>query len=289
MASPIAQSSKAATSEQELGVALSLRAVSYCYPHGGQALDGIDLEVRTGEKIVILGANGSGKSTLLKIFGALAYSTSGTFNAFGREVTEHGMRNPREASWFRRRVSLVFQNADAQLFSSTVAEELAFAPLQLGLSREECLTRVHDAARLVEVEHLLERAPYKLSAGEKRKVAIASILTMNPEVILMDEPTAGLDPRTRGKVLELLIQLNQAGKTLVTATHDLDLAPALADRVVVLNEEHSLVAEGRAMDILRNGKLLTSVNLIHEHMHRHGDLWHSHPHHHGGDHEHSHD
>ena len=269
--------------------ALRLHDVSYTYRQGPPALIGIDLSVAPGDKLVILGANGSGKSTLLRILGALAFPTIGKFTAFGRQVEERGMRGPEDAAWFRRRVSLIFQNADAQLFSSTVRDELAFAPLQLELSTEETLRRVSDVARLMEIEPLLERAPYQLSAGEKRKVAIASVLTLNPDVILLDEPTSGLDPRSRAKIVDMLRSFHQVGKTLVIATHDLDIVPALADRVVVLNEQHAIEAEGAPVDILHNGPLLASVNLVHEHMHRHGDRWHSHPHHHGGEHDHSHD
>jgi len=268
---------------------LHLISARYAYPLGGPALEGINLEVRAGERLVILGANGSGKSTLLRVLGGLLFLDGGRYEAFGRQVTERGMRNPVDAGWFRRRISLVFQNADSQLFSGTVREDLAFGPLQLGLPIPEVERRVADVARLVEVEHLLGRPPFQLSAGEKRKVAIASVLALNPEVILLDEPTAGLDPRSRGKVVDLLTTLNRAGKTLVTSTHDLDLVPSLAGRVMVLNEEHGIAAEGAFEEILRNRTLLSSVNLIHEHMHRHGDLWHTHPHHHGGDHDHSHD
>jgi len=276
-------------SGQQTEPLLRLEDVDYTYPDGTPALRGIDLQVCEGEKLVILGANGCGKSTLLRILDALAFPSRGHFEAFGRAVSERNMRSPDDAAWFRRGIGLVFQNADAQLFSSTVREELAFAPLQLGLPREEVEQRISDAARLVEVTHVMERVPYQLSAGEKRKVAVASVLTANPQVLLLDEPTAGLDPRSRGNVAELLVRLHAAGKTLVTATHDLDLVPDLADRVIVMNEQHGIEAVGAPREIMRNGGLLASVNLIHEHMHRHGDLWHSHAHHHGGDHDHSHD
>jgi cobalt/nickel transport system ATP-binding protein len=142
---------------------------------------------------------------------------------------------------------------------------------------------------MLELTNLLDRPPYQLSAGEKRRAALASALTMNPDVVLLDEPTAGLDPRSRGRVVELIGRLHNAGKTIVTCTHDLDIVPELAERVIVLNEQHSVEAEGTPIEILRNGALMTSVNLIHEHMHRHGDFWHSHSHHHGGDHDHTHE
>jgi cobalt/nickel transport system ATP-binding protein len=238
--------------------------------------------------VAVLGANGSGKSTLLRVLDGLLFPASGEVRAFGEPVSERALRDEDLSRRLRRRVGLVFQNADAQLFSTTVREEIAFGPLQMDLPRDEVERRIADVAGMLGLEGLLERPPFRLSGGEKKKVAIASVLVVNPEAILLDEPTAGLDPRTQGWLLGLLAELHVAGKTLVSATNELDLVPAFADRVVVLDESHRVAADGTATEVLRDGDLLRRANLIHEHAHRHGETWHTHSHFHGGEHEHEH-
>lgn len=268
--------------------AFVLSGVGFRYPEGETALRDISLTVYRGEKIALLGANGCGKSTLLRILNGLIFPTSGTLHAFGEEIDEKALRNEAAAHRFRRRVGFVFQNSDAQLFSPTVREEIAFGPLQLNLSRSEVEGRIADVAALLGIEKLLDRPPFRLSGGEKKKVAIASVLVINPEVILLDEPTGGLDPRSQRWLVDLLVTLHRAGKTLVTATHDLDIVPEVASRVVVMNEQHTIEAIGTPEEILADVDRLLAVNLIHEHTHRHGSLLHSHLHHHGGDHAHEH-
>lgn len=161
--------------------------------------------------------------------------------------------------------------------------------MQLRLPKDEIRERIDDTLRLMEIEHLRDRTPHNLSGGEKKRVALASLLVVSPSVLLLDEPTAGLDPRNQSMLLEILEQLHQAGMTLITGTHDLTLLPHLADRALVLDEDHRLAADGPAKDILYDDDLLYSVNLIHAHTHRHGDVVHIHPHHHIQMHEHSHD
>ncbi len=268
--------------------AFSLAGVDYAYDPGTEALRGVSLAVRAGERVALLGANGSGKSTLLRILDGLLHPTSGSFRAFGEEITEAALRDRDFAARFRRRVGLVFQHADSQLFSSTVREEIAFGPVQLGLAPGEVEGRVADVAALLGLEALLERPPFRLSGGEKRKVAIASVLAVNPDAILLDEPTGGLDPRTRSRLVRLLAELHGAGKTLVCATNDLDVVPELADRAIVLGETHRVEAEGPVAEILGDASLLQAVNVIHEHPHRHGGRVHAHLHSHGGEHDHPH-
>ncbi len=286
--------SRAAPTDQRIpqsptpGAAFELKDVEYSYEGKEAALFAVSLAVQQGERVAILGANGSGKSTLLRLMNGLAFASAGTVQAFGEPLTEAALADSTRSFRFRRRVGFVFQNADAQLFSSTVREELAFGPLHMGLPLEEVERRVTDLARMFGLERLLDRSPYRLSGGEKRKVAIASVLAANPDALLLDEPTAGLDPRSQRWLIDLLVQLHRAGKTLVTATHDLDTVAEIADRVVVLNEAHTVLAAGPTTEILQNGELLLSANLIHEHTHWHGSLCHSHPHHHGGDHDHEH-
>ncbi len=269
------------------GAALALERVSFAYD-GAPALREVSLAVGPGERVAILGANGSGKSTLLRLMDGLLSPLSGRVSAFGEDLAPLLLDESR-AHRFRRRVGLVFQNADAQLFSTTVREEIAFAPLQAGLPVEEIAGRVADLAAMMRIEPLLERPPFRLSGGEKKKVAIASVLVMNPDVVLLDEPTAGLDPRSQSWLLDLLADLHRAGKTLVSATNELELVPAFADRAIVLDEEHALAADGPVAVVLGDRALLRRVNVVHEHEHRHGDAWHSHPHFHDSEHHHEHE
>jgi cobalt/nickel transport system ATP-binding protein len=161
-------------------------------------------------------------------------------------------------------VGFVFQNSDAQVFSPSVREEIAFGCLQLGLDRETTAGRVDDVLSMLDIADLADRAPFQLSGGQKKRVAIASVLVMNPEVLLFDEPTAALDPRTQHWLVELLDQLRAAGKTIVLATHDLDTLPHLADRCLVFSEQHTVVADAPTADVLDDHRLLLDVNLVHQ-------------------------
>jgi cobalt/nickel transport system ATP-binding protein len=257
---------------------LVLDDVSYAYLERFPALDKVSLTVRRGEKVALLGANGCGKSTLLKVVDGLVFPDSGTYRAFGSEVTEENLEDEQFNQGFRGRVGFIFQNSDAQVFSPSVREELAFGPLNMGLPRAEVEARVADTLTMLDIDDMAERAPYQLSGGEKKRVAIASVLVMNPEVLLFDEPTAALDPRTQQWLMELIVELNRAGKTIVLATHDLDTLDVLADRCLVFSEEHRIVGEGAPGDLLAERQLLLDVNLIHEHSHLHGTAAHTHVH-----------
>jgi cobalt/nickel transport system ATP-binding protein len=246
------------------GAVFSCRDLRYSYLDRFPALDGVSLDVVAGEKLALLGANGCGKSTLLKVLDGLVHPTSGTFHAFGQQVTEETMEDEQFSMAFRSRVGFVFQNSDAQVFSPTVREEIAFGCLQLGMSREDTLARVEDVLAMLDIADLADRAPFQLSGGQKKRVAIASVLVMNPEVLLFDEPTAALDPRTQHWLTQLIVELNAAGKTIVLATHDLDVLDVIADRALVFNEDHRIVREGTPADLLADRDLLTAVNLIHE-------------------------
>jgi cobalt/nickel transport system ATP-binding protein len=263
---------------------LVAEGLSYSYLERFLALEDVSLEVSRGERLALLGANGCGKSTLLKILAGLIFPDQGSYRAFGEAVSELELEDEQFSRGFRARVGFVFQNTDAQVFSPTVREEIAFGPLQLGLDRDEIETRIEDVTALLEIGDLAERAPYQLSAGQKKRVAIASVLVMNPELLLFDEPTAGLDPRSRHWLLELMTELGEAGKTIVFATHELDQLEWIADRCLVISEGHRRLAEGSPGEILSNRELLLRANLIHGHTHQHGALLHSHPHergHHG--------
>ncbi|MBT8224995.1 MAG: ABC transporter ATP-binding protein [Dactylosporangium sp.] len=244
--------------------AFDCRGLSYSYLERFVALDRVDLRVERGESVALVGANGCGKSTLLKILDGLLVAEGGSVLAFGTPMTAATLEDQRFNREFRARVGFVFQNADAQVFSPTVREEIAFGCLQLGWDRRTTVRRVDEVLSMLDIAELAERAPFQLSGGQKKRVAIASVLVMNPEVLLFDEPTAALDPRTQYWLTELIDQLRAAGKTLVLATHDLRSLPAMADRCVVFSEAHQVVADVPASKILNDRQLLLDVNLIHE-------------------------
>jgi cobalt/nickel transport system ATP-binding protein len=239
--------------------------LSYSYLDRYPALQDVSITIGRGERVALLGANGCGKSTMLKVLDGLIFPTAGTYTAFGEMVTEDTLEDEQMSQGFRSRVGFVFQNSDAQVFSPTVREEIAFGPLQLDLSRDETTGRVDDVVTMLGIEDLLDRAPYQLSGGQKKKVAIATVLVMGPEVLLFDEPTAALDPRTQYWLMDLIEQLGEAGKTIVHATHDLGTLYRIADRCVVFSEDHRIVTEGAPEETLANRDLLLHVNLIHEH------------------------
>jgi cobalt/nickel transport system ATP-binding protein len=240
--------------------------VSYSYEGKHLAVENIDLEVHSGECLVILGANGCGKSTLLKLLDGLYFPSKGMISAFGSPLSEANLRDEDFNCSFRRRVGLVFQDADVQLFSPSVLDEVAFAPLQLGLPRDEVNQRVQAALQALRIEKLSERAPHHLSGGEKRRVALASVFSLSPEVWLLDEPTAGLDPRSQGWLVEFILQLREEGKTVITATHDLDIAEQVASTIYIFDEDHHIVASGVPDDVLCDHELLHRCNLSHYHI-----------------------
>jgi cobalt/nickel transport system ATP-binding protein len=259
---------------------LRLDDVHYRYHDIVPALDGVSLSVEEGEMLAVMGANGSGKSTILQIMGALIHPQRGRVFFREEEITERRLRDRAYQRFFRTRVGMLFQNSDVQLFCPTVTDELLFGPLQTGMSAEEAMRRVDETMEMLNIERLRDRPTHMLSGGEKKRVAIGSVLTMNPELILMDEPASGLDPKTAYFLTDLIISLSKSGKTLVIATHDLELVDHLQPRVAVLSECHGIERTGTAGEVLKDNELLVRVNLIHEHTHRHGDRVHSHIHSH---------
>ncbi len=250
----------------ETELIFDVRDVSYAYEGRQAALDGIRMQVCAAESLVVLGANGCGKSTLLKLLDGLYFPTAGSIRAFGEPLTETALRNDEFNFRFRRQVGLVFQDSDVQLFSPSVLDEVAFAPLHLGLGRDEVLRRVEAALGALRIEKLRHRAPHRLSGGEKRRVALASVLSLDPQVWLLDEPTTGLDPRSQGWLVEFILEQRRAGKTIVTATHDLSVAEQVATRILVFDEEHHIAAEGEPAAILGDHELLHRCNLSHFHL-----------------------
>jgi cobalt/nickel transport system ATP-binding protein len=261
--------------------AFCLEGVVHEYRPGTFALRDIGLTIEMGQHVAVTGANGSGKSTLLKMLDGLIFPSAGTIEALGKPLSEDALEQPDYRREFRSSVGFVFQDADVQLFCANAFDELSFGPLQMGLPEGEVRRRVTAAAEQLNVTKLLDRPPYTLSGGEKKRVAIASVITMEPRVLLLDEPSTALDPRSQVWLLDVLDEWRAAGRTVVIATHDLSVAAEVADRIVVLSEDHTIVADGAPSEVFAQHDLLLSVNLIHEHAHRHAGAVHIHPHAHG--------
>jgi cobalt/nickel transport system ATP-binding protein len=251
-----------------------LEGVKYRYAEA-DALNGVCLPINPGQRLALVGANGSGKSTLLRILDALLFPSSGSIRFRGQTLTEDRFAADDFAYSFRKQVGFVFQNSDAQLFCATAFEEVAFGLLQLQLPQSEVTHRVHHALESLDIGHLASRPPHRLSGGEKKKVALASVLVLEPDVLLLDEPTAGLDPRSQTQLIEILDGWRGPAKTIVTATHDLHMLEDLADTCAVL-EQGRLIASAPPAQILEDRGLLERANLIHAH--RHSRAAHSHSH-----------
>ncbi len=262
-----------------------LTKVSYAYQNQ-LALDDLSLRIRRGDRVALLGANGSGKSTLLRLLDALYFPGKGELRAFGEVLSEDALADDDINFAFRRRVGLVFQNPDVQIFNPTVFDEIAFGPLQLGWPRDTILRCVDEMLARFAIGHLKDRAPHRLSGGEKKRVALASVLILEPEVLLLDEPTASLDPESQSEVIRFLIESRNTGRTIVTATHDLDIVEDIADFVFVL-ANGKVAAAGTPAEILADQELLRQTHLAHAHWHVHANgeaHKHLHAHRHGHDH-----
>jgi cobalt/nickel transport system ATP-binding protein len=242
------------------------------------AIGDLTLNIEEGTRIALLGANGSGKSTLLRLLDGLYFPESGMVRFRSEDLTEHNFSHDGFAYDFRREVGLVFQNPDVQLFNPTVFDEVAFGPLQMRWSTTEVRDRVAEILDRLRITHLRDRIPHRLSGGEKKRVALASVLVLDPAVLLLDEPTAALDPRSQSQLIDLLVEWGGGVKSVITATHDLRDLEDIADRCFVL-DAGQLVAEAPPAEILRDKELLQRTNLVHAHRHRHaGGPTHSHPH-----------
>jgi cobalt/nickel transport system ATP-binding protein len=253
--------------------------VSYSY-QGQAALRDLNLAVEEGTRVALLGANGSGKSTLLRLLDGLYFPDSGMVRFRGEDLVEEHFADDAFAFDFRRQVGMVFQNPDVQLFNPTVFDEVAFGPMQLRWPRKQVLDRVGEILDRLRILHLKDRIPHRLSGGEKKRVALASVLVLDPAVLLLDEPTAALDPRSQSELIDLLVEWGGGAKSVIIATHDLRDLEDIADRCCVL-DGGVLVADRTPAEILADTELLRRSNLVHAHRHRHpsGEM-HSHPHSH---------
>jgi cobalt/nickel transport system ATP-binding protein len=240
---------------------IELQNVSYSY-EGVPALRDVSFSLNGEKAVAFIGPNGSGKSSLLKILCGILTPSRGRYLFDGEEVTQRRLRDQAFAKKFHQRVGLVFQNAEAQLFCASVREEVAFGPMQMGLEQSEVDRRVHDTAGLTGIEALLDRPPWDLSEGEKRRVAFACVLSLNPDVLLLDEPMSGLDPRSKRSIAGLLRALISAGTTVLCATHDFRLIEGIFESAVVFSEDHRVVGRGPYAKIVGDTELLSANNLI---------------------------
>ncbi|MEO1061369.1 MAG: ABC transporter ATP-binding protein [Actinomycetota bacterium] len=233
------------------GSALSVEGVSFTYPDGQRVLDALSLAIEHGERIALLGPNGAGKTTFALHLNGILELQDGAISVDGLELTA------RQLPEIRRRVGMVFQNADDQLFMPTVREDVAFGPSNLGLRGDELDERVERALRAVDAHPMADRAPHHLSGGEKRRVAIATVLAMDPSMLVLDEPTSGLDPAGRRELLDLLDSL---ALTQLIVTHDLPFALELCPRSIVLSDGR-VVADGPTAELLADTELLAANRL----------------------------
>lgn len=271
-----------AATRRRMDALLELDAAWYEYAPDIPALAGLSLAVAPGERVAILGANGCGKTTLLKLLAGLLFPQRGRYRAFGREITERLLSRDPFGVFFRKEVGVLFQNVDAQLFNPTVEDEIAFGPLQLGETPDALRRTVQESLDRFGLRHLARRPPFALSGGEKKKVTLAAMLAVDPQVLLLDEPTAGLDPRSSRSLVDLILDAQSHGKTVVTSTNDLHIVPEIAGRVVVFGEDRRIIASGTPEAILQDRAILRAANLIHRHRHAHEGVWHEHEHEHPG-------
>ena len=240
---------------------IELKGISYDYS-GTEALKDITLQIKKGEAVALLGANGCGKSTLLKLINGIISPDKGEYFFDGELINTKSLHDNHFAKHFHQRVGFVFQNSDTQLFCADVYDEVAFGPRQMGLEEKEVSQRVDDCLELLGINDLRHRQPYHLSGGEKRKVAIACVLSLNPEVLVLDEPMNGLDPRTQRWLVEFLVKLSNSGKTVITSTHNLEIVQSIAKRAILFSEDHKIVADMPTTELLMEFELLKQVNLI---------------------------
>jgi len=227
--------------------------ISFSYEDGTAALTDISLSIARGERIAILGPNGAGKSTLLHVLAGLKPTTSGTVRLFGKTL------NKKNVAGMRGRLGILFQDPDDQIFMPRVWDDVAFGPINLGLNAKEVERTVEGALRRTGLSGYGDRVPHHLSYGEKKRVALAGVLAMRPEILLLDEPTANLDPANRRQFIAIINELNRKGCTIVTASHDMGAIPELADRVFVINRKN--VMDGTVREIFLDEPLLSRNNL----------------------------
>ena len=234
---------------------IEISNISFAYPGGQKALDRMSLSIAAGEKVAVMGPNGAGKSTLFQMLNGLLQPSAGQVVVDGLPVVSENLRA------VRRKVGMVFQDSDDQLFNATVYREVAYGLANMKVPEEERDAAVRWALDMVDMRDSIDKTPFNLSGGEKKRIALASVLSMKPQILVLDEPTSALDPNTSNKLVELLAKLNHdLGITLVFATHDVDIVPLLADRVVLM-EHGSIQFTGTPIEAFRERELLRRLNL----------------------------
>ncbi|MDO5827345.1 MAG: ATP-binding cassette domain-containing protein [Methanobrevibacter sp.] len=235
---------------------LEVRNLGYRYPNGTVAIENINLKINRGEKVAIIGSNGAGKSTLLSHFNGLKEPSEGDILIEG-DIMAYDRQSLRNV---RQKVGVVFQNSTNQLFAPTVIEDVAFGPMNLGLSRDEVDRRVQESLEAVDMIGFEDVTPHHLSGGQQKRIAIAGIIAMRPEIIILDEPTASLDPQGVDQVLGILNELNREGITIVISSHDVEMITEFADKVLVLHHGH-VEAFGTTEEVFANHQLLKKAHL----------------------------
>ncbi|MGL4669812.1 MAG: ATP-binding cassette domain-containing protein [Methanobacteriaceae archaeon] len=236
--------------------AIETTNINYKYPDGTEALRDINFNVSRGEMIALLGPNGAGKSTLFLHFNGIFTPSSGKVFVDGEEI----IYKKKELMKVRQKVGIVFQNPDDQLFAPTVEEDVAFGPLNMGLSNDEVEKRVTTSLKKVGMEGYEKKPPHHLSGGQKKRVAIAGILAMAPQIMVLDEPTSGLDPKGASKILKLLNELNADGITIIISTHDVDLVPLYADTIYIIGNGE-IIKKGSPKEVFSDVDTIRNANL----------------------------
>jgi cobalt/nickel transport system ATP-binding protein len=230
---------------------ITIRNISFCYPDGNRALNNVTIDVQKGSNVAVVGANGAGKSTLLALIVGLHNLMEGQIEIDGKAVGKGTLEE------IRKKVGFVFQNPDDQLFMARVYDDITFGPRNFGYPPEKIKELADNALEIMKIGHLKDRAPHKLSGGEKRNVAIAAVLAMAPDVLLLDEPSSYLDPKSRRN---FILAMEQLPHTKLIATHDLDLVLDLCDRVIIMNRGE-VVADGAPRELFLNEKLMECSGL----------------------------
>lgn len=241
---------------------IDIKNVSYSYDDEVGALKNINLHINEGEAIALIGVNGSGKSTLMKLINGLIIADSGSYFFEGEEINNKKMQNEEFSKSFHKKIGFVFQNSDVQLFCSNVYDEIAFGPRQMGMNEEEVKKRVEDTLKLLKIEELRNRQPYHLSGGEKKKVSIATVVVLNPDVYIFDEPMNGLDPKTKRFLREFMIAINNAGKTILCSTHDFEYVDGVFKRAIVFSNEHTIIRDDNFDAVMGDKEFLYDNNII---------------------------
>ncbi|MGL4669221.1 MAG: ATP-binding cassette domain-containing protein [Methanobacteriaceae archaeon] len=230
--------------------------ISYTYPDGTEVLKNVNFSAEKGEIVALLGSNGAGKSTLFLHFNGIFEPCEGKIKVENEDI----VYNKNGLMKIRQKVGIVFQNPDDQLFAPTVEEDIAFGPLNLGLSQEETEKRVTDSLKKVGMGGFENKPPHHLSGGQKKRIAIAGILAMNPKIMILDEPTSGLDPKGASKILKLLYQLNKEGITIIISTHDVDLVPLYANTIYIIGNG-KIIKKGNPHEIFADVQTIRNANL----------------------------